>query len=45
MHTEQVISTLISLMHFDLPSATNADGVRKEIYWRSSISCLSVYYK
>ena len=31
---EQVLSTFLSHLHFALPSAVNADGVRKEIYWR-----------
>ena len=26
--------TLISNLHFSLPSATSDEGVRKEIYWR-----------
>lgn len=26
--------TLISSLHFSLPSAVNNEGVRKEIYWR-----------
>lgn len=31
---EQVLSTLLSHLHFALPTAVNGDGVRKEIYWR-----------
>ncbi|TBU25938.1 cytochrome P450 [Dichomitus squalens] len=34
MELKQVLATLISSLHFSLPSATNEDGVRKEIYWR-----------
>ncbi len=26
--------TLLSSLHFDLPSAVNEEGERKEIYWR-----------
>ncbi|RPD61381.1 cytochrome P450 [Lentinus tigrinus ALCF2SS1-6] len=34
MEIKQVISTLLCRMHFSLPSAVNANGVKKEIYWR-----------
>ncbi|KAI9461564.1 cytochrome P450 [Lactarius psammicola] len=33
MEIKQIITTLISSMHFSLPSATDEDGNRKEIYW------------
>ena len=31
--SEQIITTLISSMHFSLPSATDEHGNRKEIHW------------
>ncbi|KAI0703705.1 cytochrome P450 [Cerioporus squamosus] len=34
MEMKQIISTLICQLHFSLPSTVDADGVRKEIYWR-----------
>ncbi|KAH9899237.1 cytochrome P450 [Cubamyces lactineus] len=34
MEIKQVLATLLSTMHFALPSATDAAGSRKEIYWR-----------
>ncbi|KAI0323815.1 cytochrome P450 [Cubamyces sp. BRFM 1775] len=34
MEIKQVLATLLSTMHFALPSATDAAGNRKEIYWR-----------
>ncbi|KAH9063911.1 cytochrome P450 [Lactarius vividus] len=33
MEIKQIIATLISNMHFSLPSATDVHGNRKEIYW------------
>ncbi|KAH9043435.1 cytochrome P450, partial [Lactarius hengduanensis] len=33
MEIKQIIATLISNMHFSLPSATDEHGNRKEIYW------------
>ncbi|KAI0763044.1 cytochrome P450 [Trametes elegans] len=37
MEIKQVISTLVSTMHFALPSAQDIQGIRKEIYWRLDI--------
>ncbi|KAI0760300.1 cytochrome P450 [Fomes fomentarius] len=34
MEIKQVVSTLVSVLHFAPPSAVNTDGVRKEIHWR-----------
>ncbi|KAI8976575.1 cytochrome P450 [Trametes punicea] len=34
MEIKQILATLVSNMHFALPSATDAQGMRKEIYWR-----------
>ncbi|RPD61378.1 cytochrome P450 [Lentinus tigrinus ALCF2SS1-6] len=34
MEIKQIISSLLCQLHFSLPSAMDADGVRKEIYWR-----------
>ncbi|KAJ3008201.1 hypothetical protein NUW54_g3246 [Trametes sanguinea] len=34
MEIKQILSTLVSNMHFDLPSAMDAQGTRKEVYWR-----------
>ncbi|KAI9065301.1 cytochrome P450 [Trametes sanguinea] len=34
MEIKQILSTLISTMHFDLPAAMDAQGARKEVYWR-----------
>ncbi len=34
---EQVLTTLLCHLHFALPSAVDADGVRKEIYWRMDV--------
>jgi cytochrome P450 len=36
MEIKHVISTLISSMHFSLPSATDEHGNKKEIYWMMS---------
>lgn len=33
MEIKQIITTLVSSMHFSLPSATDEHGNRKEIYW------------
>ncbi|KAI0370531.1 cytochrome P450 [Pilatotrama ljubarskyi] len=33
MEIKQILSTLVSTMHFALPSAVDSNGVRKEIYW------------
>ncbi|KAI0355985.1 cytochrome P450 [Trametes cingulata] len=33
MEMKQILSTLVSTLHFALPSAADADGVRKDIYW------------
>ncbi|OSC97770.1 cytochrome P450 [Trametes coccinea BRFM310] len=34
MEIKQILATLISTMHFDLPSAVDGQGERKEVYWR-----------
>ncbi|KAI1794444.1 cytochrome P450 [Ganoderma leucocontextum] len=34
MELKQVLVTLISALHFSLPSAVDEEGVRKEVYWR-----------
>ncbi|TBU25896.1 cytochrome P450 [Dichomitus squalens] len=34
MEIKQIISTLVTKMHFSLPSAVDEAGVRKEIHWR-----------
>ncbi|TBU48058.1 cytochrome P450 [Dichomitus squalens] len=34
MEIKQIISTLVSQVHFALPSAMNEEGIRKEIHWR-----------
>ncbi|KAI0716728.1 cytochrome P450 [Earliella scabrosa] len=34
MEIKQVLATLVPALHFALPSAVDAYGVRKEIYWR-----------
>ncbi|KAI0676385.1 cytochrome P450 [Trametes maxima] len=34
MEIKQILSTLVSTMHFALPSAIDENGMRKEIYWR-----------
>ncbi|KAL7277259.1 hypothetical protein ACG7TL_009112 [Trametes sanguinea] len=34
MEIKQILATLISTMHFDLPSAVDEQGERKEVYWR-----------
>lgn len=36
MEAKQVLATLLPRLHFALPSATNADGRKKEIYWKMS---------
>ncbi|KAH9852228.1 cytochrome P450 [Lenzites betulinus] len=34
MEIKQILSTLVTNIHFSLPSAVDEHGVRKEIYWR-----------
>ncbi|OBZ67348.1 hypothetical protein A0H81_12650 [Grifola frondosa] len=34
MEMKQILTTLLSSMHFSLPSAADENGVKKEIYWK-----------